>query len=145
MLVVEEGLLRQTFLELRRCGAGRAECVVVWTGPVAGTGCVDGLLHPDHSASAAGYDVDGGWLTVTSLALAAERRSIRAQVHTHPGAAYHSRTDDHYPIVAAPGLLSLVIPRFALGPVGLAGAHLAELQADGSWVSVDPAQGLVIT
>ena len=71
---------------------------------------------------------------MTSLALAAERRSIRAQVHTHPGAAYHSRTDDHYPIVAAPGLLSLVIPRFALGPVGLAGAHLAELQADGSWV-----------
>jgi len=84
MLVVEEGLLGQTFLELRRCGAGRAECVVVWTGPVAGPGHVDGLLHPNHSASAAGYDVDGGWLTATALALAAERRSIRAQCTRTP-------------------------------------------------------------
>lgn len=145
MLVVEGGLLQRTFLELRRCGRGRRECVVLWTGGAEEPRRVDGLLHPNHTADAVGYDIADQWLTANALQLAAERRSIRAQVHTHPGLAYHSRTDDRYPIVAAPGLLSLVIADFARGSVGLAGAHVAELQADGRWLTLDPDQAISIS
>ena len=43
-----------------------------------------------------------------------ERGEIAAgQVHTHPTEAYHSATDDHYPLVTLRGALSLVIPDFA--------------------------------
>lgn len=43
-----------------------------------------------------------------------ERGEIAAgQVHTHPTDAYHSSTDDHYPLVTLRGALSLVIPNFA--------------------------------
>ena len=43
-----------------------------------------------------------------------ERGEIAAgQVHTHPTDAYHSSTDDHYPLVTLCGALSLVIPDFA--------------------------------
>jgi hypothetical protein len=36
---------------------------------------------------------------------------IRVQVHTHPFEAFHSATDDGYPIVHSPGFLSLVAQR----------------------------------
>jgi len=58
------------------------------------------------------------------------------QVHTHPGEAFHSRTDDRFPIIHTPGFLSLVIPDYGLGPVGFAGAYLAELGSDGRWREV---------
>jgi proteasome lid subunit RPN8/RPN11 len=38
---------------------------------------------------------------------------LAAQVHTHPSSAYHSETDDHYPMVTLLGSLSIVIPDFA--------------------------------
>ena len=36
-----------------------------------------------------------------------------AQVHTHPGRAYHSEMDDRYAVVTSPGGLSLVVPDIA--------------------------------
>ena len=36
-----------------------------------------------------------------------------------------------------PGL-SLVVPDFALGPVGLDATHLVEMTADGDWAERDP-------
>ncbi len=38
---------------------------------------------------------------------------LGGQVHTHPTSAYHSDTDDHYPLVTLIGALSVVIPNFA--------------------------------
>ena len=58
------------------------------------------------------------------------------QVHTHPGRAFHSATDDRFPIVHLPGFLSLVIPNFGLGPVTFDGAYLAELTETGDWKKV---------
>jgi hypothetical protein len=134
-LVVEEGVLRHTFLELRKCGQGRTECVVYWTSRVESQDRVDEVLHPAHRSTRGSYELDDRWLTNTSFELMRRQRSIRAQVHTHPGDAFHSPTDDHYPVIAVPGFLSLVIPRFGSGAITLAGAYLGEMQADGSWKS----------
>jgi hypothetical protein len=38
---------------------------------------------------------------------------VGAQVHTHPTDAFHSDTDDHFPLVTLLGSLSVVIPNFA--------------------------------
>jgi hypothetical protein len=58
------------------------------------------------------------------------------QVHTHPFEAFHSETDDRYPLLFDPGFLSLVIPNFASGPVGFTDAYLTEVQQDGTWCEV---------
>lgn len=42
-------------------------------------------------------------------------QQLVAQVHSHPGAAYHSTTDDAYPIVTVVGGVSVVVPDFARG------------------------------
>jgi hypothetical protein len=57
-------------------------------------------------------------------------------VHTHPRKAFHSSTDDDFPIVHTPGFLSLVIPDFGLNGPSLEKAFLARLNDDGAWVQV---------
>lgn len=129
-------LLAETFAQLRACGCGRNECQALWVGPVADPEFLTELVHPVHDASPVGFQLDDAWLTEFWLKMARDRLAVRVQVHTHPGAAYHSATDDAYPIVHSPGFLSLVIPRFATGPVGFEGAYLTRIDDDGQWRQV---------
>jgi hypothetical protein len=135
-----EGLLRETFAQLRKCGCGRDECVVFWTGPADVPERVDRMVHPRHTSTAGHYEVDREWAVRFALELAAERRTVRLQIHSHPHEAFHSATDDAGSIVSVPGFLSLVVPDAAQGPVSLERACLAELQPDGNWRRVDPAE-----
>jgi hypothetical protein len=66
------------------------------------------------------------------------------QVHTHGRRAFHSATDDAFPIVQTPGFLSLVLPWFAMGPVGLDDAFLVTLEHGGRWRELEPARELVV-
>lgn len=144
MKLLKKGVLEQAFEHLRRCGAGRCECVVYLTGPVGDPALVDGVVHPRHAAGPGGYDLDSDAIAELWSDLAAQARSIRVQVHTHPGAAYHSSRDDALALVHTPGFLSLVIPNFALGGIGFDGAFLAERTSDGRWVGVSPAERLAV-
>jgi len=144
VLQVPARVLADTFDHLRSCGAGRRECQALWVGPWAHPSSVTEVVHPRHTASAVGFQVDHAWLTDFWLSLAETGTGVRAQVHTHPGAAYHSATDDAYPLLHNPGFLSLVIPRFALGPADFTDAFLAEMQNDGTFRAVDIASTLEI-
>lgn len=132
-----------TFATLKDCGRGDCECVVYWTGP-ATQDVVDGVEHPLHSRSPYGYEVDDAWLTSFSWRLAAAERSVKVQVHTHPGRAFHSPTDDAWPVVSQAGFISLVIPNFAQGEQSLADAWVGRLNADGVWCQLeDPGEVFV--
>lgn len=125
-------VMSDTFGVLRRCGRGVRECAVFWTGPTDGQ-LVDNVEHPRHTSSIAGYQIDDSWLTAFWLRLAASRRSVKVQVHTHPGLAFHSAVDDGWPIVSHEGFLSIVIPNFATGEASLDCAWVGQLQANGRW------------
>ena len=136
VLRVPAAILISTFDVLRECGCARYECVLYWTGPVAAPEVVDGLDHPIHRRSFGGYEIETSWLTSYWFRLAREQRSIRAQVHTHPGSAFHSGTDDHWPVVSVPGFVSIVIPNFAAGPVYLRDSWVGLVDTDGCWAEV---------
>jgi hypothetical protein len=143
-LKIGEGLLRETFTILRECGQYKNECVVYWAGPVAAPQVVDRVLHPIHSATPGFYEIDQKWLNGIWFKLNEEGIAIRAQVHTHRGAAFHSRLDDLYPLMQTAGFVSLVIPHFAREPVGLQGAYLAELRPGGRWHALDASRDLEV-
>src|SRR5579863_599742 len=126
LLRVAKNILSVTFDQLRHCGRGTCECAVYWTGPALDD-VVDGVEHPIHERSPYGYEVDDGWLTKFWVALAKSTRSIKAQVHTHPGEAFHSAMDDRWPIVSQPGFLSIVIPDFATGSSSFDNAWCGQL------------------
>ena len=138
MITLAAGVLERSFEQLRRCGEGRRECVVLWTGLLGQPGCIDDVVHPVHTASAVDYEIDPAWIGELWLELVEHGRTVRAQVHTHPGGAYHSSQDDAHALIHTPGYLSLVVPAFASGPIGLVGAFLTERASDGSWHEVDP-------
>ncbi|TAU37392.1 hypothetical protein ELG97_32105 (plasmid) [Rhizobium leguminosarum] len=135
-LLLPKTILAETFDHLRTCGGGRRECQALWVGPWSEPNRVTRVVHPRHSASAVGFTLDDNWLTAFWASLADADEGIRVQVHTHPGAAYHSATDDAFPILAVPGFLSLVIPRFAMGLLDFQDAFLARLGDDGRWREV---------
>lgn len=141
---ISQAQLRKTFTVLRSCGNKVRECQVIWISPWDAPHAITDVIHPIHSATASGFDVDKAWLTFFWKWLGERRSGVRVQVHTHPGRAYHSRVDDHWPMIHTSGFLSLVIPRFATGPVGFKGAHLAELDSDGHWRTVNSLRRLEV-
>ena|SRR2546425_828029 len=122
---VPAAVLRETFEELRRCGQGRRECQVLWVSPWERAAIITRVVHPRHHARGDGFELDSAWLTAFWQELTETCSGIRVQIHTHPGRAFHSTTDDAWPIIHSPGFLSLVIPTFATGREDLSGAYLA--------------------
>lgn len=133
MIYVPRLILEETAEHLRHCGRGIHECQVVWVGAWARPHRVERVVHPRHKAHGGGFQVDDSWLTRFWYELSARGEGVRVQVHTHPAEAFHSFTDDEFPMVHTPGFLSLVIPDFGAALPCLERAYLAELQNDGRW------------
>ncbi len=104
-----------------------------WVGSADTYGNISDAVHPSHLASPGFYEIDQGWLNTFWLELARAAKSIRVQVHTHAGAAFHSATDDAWPVVHSRGFASLVLPDYALEDDCLDRAYLAEFDGSGNW------------
>ncbi len=115
---------------------------MLWVSPWTDPQRLTAAIHPSHTASAVGFRVHEGWANTFWGQLADRDLGVRVQIHTHPGVAYHSATDDAFPFVTMPGFLSLVIPRFAQGVIGFDDAYLTELQSNGSWRQVPISESL---
>jgi proteasome lid subunit RPN8/RPN11 len=144
VIALAPGILERSFEHLRRCGAGVRECVAVWAGPLDQDGWVCEVIHPRHTASAVRCDFDPVWIGEFWLDLAERNMTARAQIHSHPGSAYHSERDDAFALVQTPGYLSLVVPQFAAGPPNLDGAYLAE-KMPGGWRELDPSTAIEVS
>ena len=142
---VPHRMLELTFDHFRKCGRGQRECQILWTSSWNAVEEITGVVHPQHRAHVGGFEIESAWLTSFFLELLERNEGVRVQVHTHPGEAFHSRTDDAYPMIHTPGSLSLVIPRFATGEVGFDDAFLAELDNDGQFREVPIHRHLTVT
>lgn len=112
------GLVDETLAALREAGVEGYERFVLWSGQVDGDELTVSTAHfPEQTA----YKTDGGLLVRVegdalhrlNAWLYDHEEVLAAQVHAHPTDAFHSATDDAYPIVTAVGGLSLVLPDFA--------------------------------
>ena len=100
----------------------------------------DRLVVPDQRAT----PVPRASVTVTPqgdldllVALSDEQRYF-ARVHSHPGLAFHSATDDANPVLTHEGAVSIVVPFFGLGlRTGLAACAVYVLSG-GRWTELPP-------
>jgi hypothetical protein len=109
-----------TLAILQEGGRAGTECVALWLGRTANGGIVvHEVYRPIHEAKA-----DVFWITEVGMDelkahLRRTRTMVAAQVHTHPGRAFHSDADDRWAIVRHEGAISIVLPEFALNTSAL--------------------------
>jgi hypothetical protein len=118
-LEVPNTVLHPTLEFLHARGASELEGFVVWGGRVIDdttfrfTSCYVPEQTGHRTAHGLLVTVDGAALFRMNRAFYEREEVAAGQVHTHPTDAYHSDTDDNYPLVTVRGALSLVIPDFA--------------------------------
>jgi hypothetical protein len=71
-----------------------------------------------------------------------KKLSLVAQIHSHPGRAYHSSTDDQYAVATTVGCFSLVMPDFATGPFAIERLASYRLDAAGAWRDIPASQAV---
>jgi hypothetical protein len=142
--VIPARIVADTIQFLRQVGAKGFEGFVLWAGKLENdsTFAFSTSIVPAQHAS---VTESGLLVTVTGESLFAVNRFahsngvvLAAQVHSHPTHAYHSTTDDEYPLVTLVGALSVVIPDFArLAPADLEKWAWYRLSKQASWDALD--------
>jgi hypothetical protein len=115
--VVPRQIVEHTERSLREAGQQGHERFVLWSGHPSG-GRFD--VHTAHVPRQTAYKrktgllvrVEGQALHELNMWLYEAGQTLGAQVHAHPTEAFHSDTDDTFPIVTILGGLSLVVPDF---------------------------------
>ncbi len=110
-------IVNQTEEALRSAGAEGYEAFVLWSGEQKGRLFTVRTAHVPRQdsyrlASGLCVRVDGSELHRLNVWLYEAAETLAVQVHAHPDEAYHSETDDTYPIVATLGGLSVVAAEF---------------------------------
>jgi len=132
--------LVSAYKHFRTMGRKSLEGVALWVGKFDGEDFVvtetvipeqrgissdDGLLYVVGEAELRRFNC---WLYENQLRLV-------AQLHSHPRSAYHSETDDEYPIMTTLGGYSLVIPDFGAGSPLLSNCAIFRL-TEQSWEKI---------
>jgi proteasome lid subunit RPN8/RPN11 len=109
---------------LWNCGKRGVEGMALWIGRIeSDRGILTEALIPKQSGLRTEHGlavtVDGAELHRINVYLHQRKLRLIAQVHSHPGRAYHSDTDDRYAIATTLGCFSLVVPDFATGPFAI--------------------------
>lgn len=126
---------------LRVAGATGREGLVLWIGRSNGeTFNVTELVIPEQrgirTSDGVCVIIDGDALARLNVDLYKRQLQLIAQVHSHPGIAYHSPMDDEYAIASKIGCLSLVVPDFATRAFSLAECASYRLGADSVWAEL---------
>jgi len=141
--LVPKELADQTDALLREAGRSGVERFVLWSGTFAQTTFQVRTLHMPRQTAYKSPDglsvrIDGPELHRLNVWLYEHKERLAIQVHSHPTDAFHSDTDDRYPMVTTRGGLSLVVPDFARRGVQGPGTALYRLDAHG-WYEIDAA------
>lgn len=135
---VPSHIVQQTEEGLREAGSEGYEMFVLWSGCQRDR--VFDIKTP-HVPKQTSYRlksglcvrVEGPELHRLNVRLYETGEMLAVQVHAHPTRAYHSDTDDTYPIVATLGGLSIVAPDFCRRGLFTEGTAIYRLEPEG-WI-----------
>ena len=114
---VRASAIRETVEAIRSAGRESYELFVIWSGT---SDCDVFTVAKVHIPDQVSYKldaglcvkIDGSELHRLNVWLYEAQQVIGVQVHSHPFDAYHSDTDNTYPVATLDGSLSIVLPYF---------------------------------
>jgi proteasome lid subunit RPN8/RPN11 len=110
-----EAILNETIFVLRKGGRLGQERLVLWL-THAGTlapASISEVYEPQQETAEDYFHVPPAGMRALMSYLRLNRLKTVAQIHSHPGPAFHSEADNRWAIVRHRGALSLVLPHFA--------------------------------
>ena len=115
---ISRSIVEQTESSLQGAGTEGYELFVLWSGTTKEHIFRVRNVHVPKQTSYQTEDgllvrVDGAALHELNVWLYEHKEMLGAQVHAHPTHAFHSHTDDTYPIVTVLGGMSIVAADFA--------------------------------
>jgi proteasome lid subunit RPN8/RPN11 len=137
------------YTHMRKAGTQRVEGVALFAGKESGHNFeIETTIIPKQQAlrleSGLLYAVDSDELHRINVWLYENKMSLIAQIHSHPTEAYHSDTDDAFPIVATVGGLSVVVPDFASGPIEIDTWAVYRLSPKSIWMELSRKETMTI-
>jgi proteasome lid subunit RPN8/RPN11 len=108
---VTEPVIEETLRHLKAWSYSEAVCH--WLGECSPQfAIVSTVWIPTFTATATSYDISSLEMLRLKQKLDSSGLSLLAQIHSHPGAAFHSSRDDNTAASPWPGFLSIVVPNF---------------------------------
>lgn len=145
---VQSNGVRETVDAIQSAGQEGCELFVVWSGTSDGDAFNVAEVHIPRQTSyrlesGLCVMVDGSELHRLNMWLYEANQVVGVQIHSHPTDAYHSDTDDAYPVATLEGSVSIVLPFF--GREGWESDSIAAYRLiRGDWLEVTgPLSGLV--
>ncbi len=138
--------IENVYHHLQEAGRNGVECVALWSGHFIENSIfeITSTIIPKQKGykieEGLLYTVDGEELHRINVWLYNNNQTLVSQIHSHPGLAYHSETDDAYPIVARVGGISIVIPDFAIGPFSMTDWAVYRLNDENQWIQLNQNQ-----
>jgi Prokaryotic homologs of the JAB domain len=144
-VLVARELVDATRDKLREAGEHGYEGMALWAGVQDGERFeVEALYVPRQKAERTREGllvaVDGEELFRLNVWLFEHGMRLIAQIHSHPTEAYHSETDDTFPIMSQAGGFSLVLPDFAVRAFDLEEIAVYRLFEESGWVLLTTAE-----
>lgn len=141
----QQKCINDAYSFLRKVGDKSYEAVALFAGKVENDiAYISEVICPlqESSKSKFGlmYTVDGKELHRINMWLYENRLKLIAQIHTHPTEAYHSETDDDFPIITTLGGLSIVVPYFAQDKLNHLGWAYYRLISETYWVELNQSE-----
>lgn len=137
-LLVGASVLAEARDFLEECGASGKEGTALIAGTLAAG--ARRLVIPSQEAGT----YPNSWVRVTpvgdlEIAAALDRgQRYLCRIHSHPGEAFHSPTDDANPVLTHDGAFSIVVPFFGLGlRHGLGACGVFQLKKE-RWRELEP-------
>ena len=137
---ISASAIRETVEAIRSAGQEGCELFVIWSGQLDDNIFTVAQVHIPHQTS---YKLESGLcvrvagseLHRLNVWLYGAQQVVGVQVHSHPEGAYHSETDDTYPIATLEGSLSIVLPYF--GREGWESSGIAAYRlGPGGWLNL---------
>ena len=112
-VVLPRRVLDMTLDALQNHGKRMLECHALWVGRMSRDAFeVGDVWIPAQHCTPLSYEVGEREVFRINKALHDAGLTCMCQVHTHPGAAFHSEIDDRGSELALPGSLSVVLPNY---------------------------------
>lgn len=137
---VPKYLLRKTGSYLKFHGLQGNEGMVFWSGCLLHKhdAWIRHCIYPRQKTTPVSVEINLDEIQKINIMLCAQKEFLFAQVHSHPGQAFHSSIDDNYPITFKPGFFSIVIPFFCKKHLRFLKYKIWEYKGFGKWHKLGP-------